>query len=108
MKKLLGIVVLSLLLSENAFAKEEVLRCDLKFALDEPNIRAEVEINLDKKMLWVDGNKYKIILVGDRAIKAESDNGNVKISIDRFDGYMSYTAASTSLIGYCKKFSKIF
>ena len=49
-----------------------------------------------------------IILVGDRAIKAESDNGNVKISIDRFDGYMSYTAASTSLIGYCKKFSKIF
>ena len=108
MRKLFGIVLLGFLFSGNANAKEEILRCDIKYALDEPNIRAEVEINLDKKMLWVDGNKYKIILVGDRAIKAESDNGNVKISIDRFDGYMSYTAASTSLIGYCKKFSKIF
>ena len=108
MKKLLGIVALGLLLSGNTYAKEDVLRCGLKAKLDEPDIRAEVEVDLDKKMLWVDGNKYNIFLIGDRAIKAESDNGNVKISIDRFDGYMTFEVASTHLAGYCKKFSKIF
>ena len=108
MKKLLGIIVLGLLLSGNAYAKEEVLRCDLQFALDEPDIRAEVEINLNKKMLWFDGDKYNIILLGDRTIKAQSDNGNVKISIDRFDGYITFKAASSNFIGYCKKYNKIF
>jgi len=108
MKKLLGIVVMGLLLSGNAYAEEEVLRCGLKNKLDEPDIRTEVEIDLDKKMLWVDGNKYKINLIGDRAIKAESDNGNVKISIDRFDGFMSLQALSSSFGGYCKKYKKLF
>ena len=108
MKKLLGIMVLGLLLGGNAYAKEEVLRCDLKFAPDEPGMRAEVEINLDKKMRWCDGDKYNIILLGDRAIKAESANGNVKISIDRFDGYITFKAASSNFIGYCKKYNKIF
>ena len=109
MKKLFStIMVLGLLLSGNAFAEEEVLRCALKTKIDEPDIRAEVEINLNKKMLWVDGDKYNIILIGDRTIKAESDNGNVKISIDRYDGRMSLQAASSNFLGYCKKFNKIF
>ena len=109
MKKLFStILVICSLLGGNAFAKEEVLRCDLKFAPDEPGMRAEVEINLDKKMLWFDGDKYNIILLGDRAIKAESANGNVKISIDRFDGYITFKAASSNFIGYCKKYNKIF
>ena len=110
MKKLLGIVVLGFLLGGNAYAKEEVFRCSLNNKLDAPEIRTEVEINLNKKMLWVDANKYNIILIGDRKITAESDNGNVKISIDRFDGYMSFQTASSSggFIGYCKKFDKLF
>ena len=109
MKKLLGIVVLGLLLSGSVYAKEEVFRCNLD-SQTQKDIRAEVEINLNKKMLWVDGDKYNIILIGDRQIKAESDNGNVKISIDRFDGYMSFQSATSSggFIGYCKKFDKLF
>ena len=109
MKKLLGIVVLGLLLSGNAYAKEEVFRCNLDSQMQK-DLRAEVEINLNKKMLWVDGGKYNIILIGDRQIEAESDNGNVKISIDRFDGYMSFQTATSSggFIGYCKKFDKLF
>ena len=101
-------MALSLLFSVNVHAEEEVLRCALKTKIDEPDIRAEVEVNLKKKMLWVDGDKYNIILIGDRAIKAESDNGNVKISIDRYDGRMSLQAASSNFLGYCKKFNKIF
>lgn len=108
MKIFLSFVIILVLFSFNAFAKEEVLRCDLKISLNEPDIRAEVEINLDKKMLWFDGDKYNIILIGDRAIKAQSDNGNVKISIDRFDGYITFKAASSNFIGYCKKYNKIF
>ena len=109
MKKLFStILALSLLFSVNVHAEEEVLRCALKTKIDEPDIRAEVEVNLKKKMLWVDGDKYNIILIGDRAIKAESDNGNVKISIDRYDGRMSLQAASSNFMGYCKKFNKIF
>ena len=108
MKKFLGIIVLGLLLSGNAYAKEEVLRCSLKTKIDGPDIRTEVEVNLSKKMIWVDGNKYNIILIGERVIKAESDNSNVKISIDRFDGLMSLQAASSNFLGYCKKFNKIF
>ena len=109
MKKLLRIVVLGLLLSESAYANEEVFRCDLSNKIAS-QIRAEVEINLDKNMLWVDANKYNIILLGERKITAESDNGNIKISIDRFDGYMSFQTAGSSagFVGYCKKFYKLF
>ena len=109
MKKFLGIFVLGLLLSGNAYAREEVFRCNLD-SRTQKDVRAEVEINLNKKMLWVDSDRYNIILIGDRKITAESDNGNVKISIDRFDGYMSFQTATSSggFIGYCKKFNKLF
>ena len=97
-----------MVLSGVSYAAEEVLRCGLKSKLNEPETRSEVEIDLDKKLLWVDGSKYSIFLVGERAIKAETDNGNVKISIDRFDGFMTLKVASTSLAGYCKKYNKLF
>jgi len=47
-------------------------------------------------------------LIGERAIKAESENGNVRISIDRFDGFMTLEALSSKFGGYCKKYKKIF
>ena len=109
MKKLFStILVLGLLFGGSASAKEDVLRCALKNKLDEPDIRTEVEIDLDKKIIWVDGSKYKINLIGERAIKAESDNGNVKISLDRFDGFITLEALSSKFGGYCKKYKKIF
>ena len=108
MKKLLSILVLSLLLSGNAYAKEDVLRCSLKMQ-DEPAIRMEIEIDLDKKKMWVDGEKFKINMIGERAIKAESDpGGNVKISIDRFDGFITWESLIAKFIGNCKKYKKIF
>jgi len=108
MKKLVGVLALCLLVSGNAYSKEDVLRCALKNKLDEPDVRTEVEIDLDKKIIWVDGSKYKINLIGERAIKAESDNGNVKISLDRFDGFITLEALSSKFGGYCKKYKKIF
>ena len=102
------ILVLCFLFSVSAYSKEDVLRCALKNKLDEPEIRTEVEIDLDKKIIWVDGSKYKINLIGERAIKAESDNGNVKISLDRFDGFITLEALSSKFGGYCKKYKKIF
>jgi hypothetical protein len=86
-------------------AKEDVLRCALKNKLDEPDVNRN---DLDKKIIWVDGSKYKINLIGERAIKAESDNGNVKISLDRFDGFITLEALSSKFGGYCKKYKKIF
>ena len=110
MKKLLSILVLSLLLSGNAYAKEDVLRCSVKFLseLKEPDIRMEVEIDLDKKKMWVDGDKFNIKLIGERTVKAENSAGNVKISIDRFDGHVTMEALRSRYAGYCKKYKKIF
>ena len=111
MKKLFSIILfLGLILSGNAYAKEDVLRCSIKFLseLKEPDIRMEVEIDLDKKKMWVDGDKFNIKLIGERAIKAENSTGNVKISIDRFDGYLTMEALSSRYAGYCKKYKKIF
>jgi len=111
MKKLFSIILfLGLILSGNAYAKEDVLRCSIKFLseLKEPDIRMEVEIDLDKKKMWVDGDKFNIKLIGERAIKAENSTGNVKISIDRFDGHVTMEALSSRYAGYCKKYKKIF
>ena len=107
-KNLLGIIILSSLLSGHVFAEEEVLRCILKDQTDSTGKRSEVEINLEKKMLWLDSFQYKIFLVGDRMIKAGSDNADIQISIDRFDGFMTLKNGSLITTGYCKKFNQIF
>jgi len=65
MKKIFLVLLFSVLFSANAYAKEDVLRCALKNKLNEPDIRTEVEIDLDKKILWADGSKYKINLIGE-------------------------------------------
>ena len=107
-KKFLGIIVLVFLVSGHVSAEEEVLRCILK---DQPNStgkRSEVEINLEKKMLWLDTFQYKIFLLGDRTIKAGSENADIQISIDRFDGFMILKNGDLLTTGYCKKFNQIF
>ena len=107
-KKFLGILFLVFLVNGHVFAEEEVLRCILKDQTDSTGKRSEVEINLDKKMLWLDSFQYKIFLVGDRMVKAGSDNADIQISIDRFDGFMTLKNGSSTTKGYCKKFNKIF
>ena len=107
-KNLLGIIILSSLLSGHVFAEEEVLRCILKDQSNSEGERSEVEINLEKKMLWLDTFQYKIFLLGDRTIKAGSDNADIQISIDRFDGFMTFKNGNSTTTGYCKKFNQIF
>ena len=107
-KNLLGIIILSSLLSGHVFAEEEVLRCILKSQSNSEGERSEVEINLEKKMLWLDTFQYKIFLLGDRTIKAGSDNADIQISIDRFDGFMTFKNGDLTTTGYCKKFNQIF
>ena len=107
-KNLLGIIILSSLLSGHVFAEEEVLRCILKDQSNSEGERSEVEINLEKKMLWLDTFQYKIFLLGERTIKAGSDNADIQISIDRFDGFMTLKNGSSTTTGYCKKFIQIF
>ena len=107
-KILFGIIILSSLLSGKVFAEEEVLRCILKDQSNSEGERSEVEINLEKKMLWLDTFQYKIFLLGDRTIKAGSDNADIQISIDRFDGFMTFKNGNLTTTGYCKKFNQIF
>ena len=109
MKKLLGIVVLGLLLiSNNSYSKEEVLRCII--SNDSGNkFRYEVEVNLKEKKLYQDGDLFKIVTVGDRTIIAKKETlGTVKL--DRFDGYyvLQYLNNGPTVSGYCKKYNKIF
>ena len=109
MKKLLGIIVLGLLLSGNAFAAETVLRCEIDPEWNSE--RVTVEINLKKKILFMNGYSYDIETIGDRAIVAKKENKIIKL--DRYDGYIKLIGFLTSsgpkeFDGYCKKFNKIF
>ena len=108
MKKLLSILVLSFLLSGNAFA-ETVLRCEIDPEWN--NERVTVEINLKKKILFMNDYSYDIETMGDRAIVAKKDNKIIKL--DRYDGYIKLIgfasdSSSQEFNGYCKKFNKIF
>ena len=108
MKKLLGIVVLGLLLSGNAYA-ETVLRCEID--AEWSNERVTVEINLKKKILFMNDYSYDIETIGDRAIVAKKDSKIIKL--DRYDGYIkligfSKISGSQEFDGLCKKFNRIF
>ena len=109
MKKLFStILVLGLLLSGNAYA-ETVLRCEIDPEWNSE--RVTVEINLKKKILFMNDYSYDIETIGDRAIVAKKDNKIIKL--DRYDGYIKLIGFSTSsgsqeFDGYCKKFNKIF
>ena len=108
MKKLLGIMVLSLLLSGSAYA-ETVLRCQID--AEWSNERVTVEINLKKKILFMNDYSYDIETIGDRAIIAKKDSKIIKL--DRYDGYIkligfSESSESQEFDGLCKKFNRIF
>ena len=109
MKKLfLSILVICSLLGGNAYA-ETVLRCELDPEWN--NERVTVEINLKKKILFMNDYSYDIETIADRAIVAKKDNKIIKL--DRYDGYIKLigfasNSSSQEFNGYCKKFNKIF
>ena len=104
MKKLLGIVVLGLWLSGNAYAKEIILDC-YKLDPEELQSRAEIlarisgtkidsEIDLKKKIFHFDSYKFDIVLETQRKIVATKSNE--RITIDRYDGILVLDDESTT------------
>ena len=97
MKKLLGIVVLGLcLICNNSFANEIILDCFI-WEKDALKKRVEtlmefrgkdidMEIDLRKKILHFDGNKFDIETETQRKIVAKKLNE--RITIDRYDGVL--------------------
>ena len=97
MKKLLGIVVLGLcLICNNSFANEIILDCfNWKKDTLKTTVEAlaglqgkyiDMEIDLKKKILHFDGNKFDIETVTQRKIVAKKLNE--RITIDRYDGVL--------------------
>ena len=102
MKKLLSIIVLSLLLSGNAYA-ETVLRCILNEEF--LNQRVTVEVNLKKKIIHVDDYLHEIQTIGERVIVAKRED--VILKLDRFDGFLEIKGEK-DFEGYCKKYNRLF
>ena len=110
MKKLLEIVVLSLLCCSTALASEVILRCKVVSDYSGANIRAAVEVNLKKKTIHIDDNLFQITTIGERTIVAKRKTKTLKL--DRYDGYFDLSDSSDDdelYVGYCKKYNiKIF
>lgn len=102
MKKIILIIIFSFLYISETFANEIILRCE-----DKKSVRYEIEIRLKDKILWLDGTKFNIEMIGDRTIVAEREFVG-KIKIDRFDGFLDMKIGSTIIRGYCKKYNQIF
>ena len=110
MKKLLGIVVLGLLLSSNAYSEDKLaLRCDL-IDRDKYKKKYNIDMDMEKKQLTViivDSSYWNIMdfssLTDDSTIYATSilKNGD-RGSIDRYDGYTELMLNGYSRKGYCK------
>ena len=105
MKKFLGIIVLGLcLVCNNSFAKEIILNCykldpegSQKVAVAVAKItgtKIDSEIDLQKKILHFDGNKFDIVLETQRKIVAKKSNE--RITIDRYDGILVLDDESTT------------
>ena len=104
MKKLLGILVLGLLWCNNSFAKEIILNCYKLDPEGSQKVAAAVamitgtkidsEIDLQKKILHFDGNKFDIVLETQRKIVAKKSNE--RITIDRYDGILVLDDESTT------------
>jgi len=104
MKKLLGILVLGLLLSSNAYAKEIVLNC-YKLDPEQSAMTAEIlatmkspkidsEIDIQKKIFYFGGDKFDIVSETQRKIVAKKSNK--RITIDRYDGILVLDDESTT------------
>ena len=98
------ILVLSLFWGNVGFAKEIILDC-YKWGLEElrdtAELRAELkidkidsEIDLKKKILHFDGNKFDIESETQRKIVAKKSNE--RITIDRYDGILVLDDESTT------------
>ena len=105
MQKFLGIIVLGLcLVCNNSFAKEIILNCykldpegSQKVAVAVAKItgtKIDSEIDLQKKILHFDGNKFDIVLETQRKIVAKKSNE--RITIDRYDGILVLDDESTT------------
>ena len=117
MKKLLGILVLGLLLSGNAYSKDKVvLKCDLITDGDNYSQKYSIELNMEKKELSVrkedsSFSYYTIMnissLTDDSKIYASSilKNGD-RGSIDRYDGYAELELNGYSRKGNCKVYKE--
>ena len=105
MKKLLGILVLGLcLVCNNSFAKEIVLNC-YKLDPKQSQMTAEIlakmkspktdsEIDIQKKIFHLGGDKFDIVLETQRKIVAKKSN--TRITIDRYDGILVLDDVSTT------------
>ena len=99
MKKLLGIVVLGLLLSGNAYADKKFLVCSSDNKVIEKGVKEFLtSINLDDNFLMINYKKFNIISVHDDEIMADfilkkqnSEYYNhTTIWLNRFTGLMDY------------------
>ena len=99
MKKLLGIVVLGLLLSGNAYADKKFLVCSSDNKVIEKGVKEFLtSINLDDNFLMINYKKFNIISVHDDKIMADfvlkkqnSEYYNhTTILLNRFTGLMDY------------------
>ena len=104
MKKLLGIIILGLLLSSNAYATEIILDC-YKLDPKQSPMTAEIlakmkspktdsEIDIQKKIFYFGGDKFDIVSETQRKIVAKKSNK--RITIDRYDGILVLDDESTT------------
>ena len=117
MKKAIAILVLGLcLVCNNSFAKEIILNCYKLDPEGSQKVAAQVakitgtkidsEIDLQKKILHFDGNKFDIVLETQRKIVAKSSNE--RITIDRYDGVLLLDdVSSTSVKNISRHICKI-
>ena len=104
MKKAIAIIIPGLLLSGNAYAKEIVLNC-YKLDPKQSQMTAEIlakmkspktdsEIDIQKKIFHLGGDKFDIVLETQRKIVAKKSN--TRITIDRYDGILVLDDVSTT------------
>ena len=104
MKKAIAIIILGLLLSGNAYAKEIVLNC-YKLDPEQSAMTAEIlatmkspkidsEIDIQKKIFYFGGDKFDIVSETQRKIVAKKSNK--RITIDRYDGILVLDDESTT------------
>ena len=98
MKKFLGILILSLLLSENSYAEKILLACQIVDKGERPYF---LSLDLKNKILSFEG-LYKITVINDKGLRAEritdiSDTSYfAEIVIDRERGNMIFQNSKKS------------
>jgi len=95
MKKLLGIVVLGLLLSGNAFSNSKVGYFQCKEKGVDSEMKLEINLSVGIMNIWL--HDYGIYEVSDRNIKAKrkgigSDNILRTLNFDRYTGILTFMA----------------